>query len=116
MSEENIKKVFSKNLNYYLTANDKTQKDLFQFMNVSSATASDWCNGKKLPRMDKIQSISNWFGIDNSDLLEEKEQTDPNQFYREKRLLNSFRLLSGEMQDRYLDLIESNVKESQLKP
>ncbi len=73
MSEEDFKKVFSKNLVHYLDKNEKTQADLYKYMGVSSAVVSDWCNGKKLPRMDKIQSICNWLGIEKSDLLEEKK-------------------------------------------
>ena len=73
MSEEEYKIIFSRNLLYYLELDGKTQADLCKHMNVSSATASDWCNGKKMPRMDKIQSICNWLRIEKSDLLEDKE-------------------------------------------
>lgn len=69
---EDIKAIFSKNLSNQLYAHSKTQADICKHMNVSSATASDWCNGKKLPRLDKIQSLCNWFGIEKSDLLEDK--------------------------------------------
>ena len=72
MSEEEIKKLFSQNLNFYLSLNGKVQKDLVNYMHVSSSTASNWCTGQKLPRMDKIQSIANWLGIEKSDLLENK--------------------------------------------
>lgn len=50
----------------------KTQKDLIDFIHVSSSTVSNWCTGQKLPRMDKIQAIANWLGINTSDLIEEK--------------------------------------------
>lgn len=73
MSVEDYKKIFSENLTYYLKLKGKTQADLYRYMNVSSATVSDWCNGKKLPRMDKIQSICNWLGLEKSDLLSEKD-------------------------------------------
>ena len=72
MSGEEIKKIFSKNLLYYLELDGKTQADLCKYMNVSSATVSDWCNGKKMPRMDKIQAICNWLRLEKSDLLEDK--------------------------------------------
>lgn len=72
MSEEEYKRTFSKNLLYYLELDGKTQADLCKHMNVSSATVSDWCNGKKMPRMDKIQSICNWLRIEKSDLIEDK--------------------------------------------
>lgn len=77
MSEEEIKKIFSNNLARILEENKKTQRDLVDFIGVSSSTVSDWCNGKKLPRMDKVQSIANWLGIKNSDLLENKKETKP---------------------------------------
>lgn len=69
---EDIKTIFSKNLSNQLYAHNRTQADICKRLGVSSATASDWCNGKKLPRLDKIQSLCNWFGIEKSDLLEEK--------------------------------------------
>lgn len=74
MSEEQYKKIFAKNLTSYLEANDKTQADLYKYLGVSSATVSDWCNGKKMPRMDKIQSICNWLNIEKSDLLEDHSE------------------------------------------
>lgn len=73
MSEEEIRKIFSRNLTSYLELNNMTQKDLVNFIGVSSSTVSNWCTGQKLPRMDKIQTIANWLGIENSDLLEDKK-------------------------------------------
>ena len=73
MSEDEYKITFSNNLRYYLELNEKTQADLCEYMNVSSATVSDWCNGKKMPRMDKIQTMCNWLRIEKSDLLEDKK-------------------------------------------
>lgn len=72
MSEDEYKIIFSNNLRYYLELSGKTQADLCEYMNVSSAAVSDWCNGKKMPRMDKIQAICNWLRIEKSDLLEDK--------------------------------------------
>lgn len=70
--EDKVKKIFSKNLTEQLYAHGKSQKDLVDFINVSSSTASNWCTGLKLPRMDKIQAIAGWLGINTSDLIEEK--------------------------------------------
>ncbi len=73
MSEDEIRKVFSKNLTRLLEERNKTQKDLVDFINVSSSTVSNWCTGQKLPRMDKVQLISAWLGVQSSDLLENKK-------------------------------------------
>ena len=68
MNEE-LKAQFSLNLRRYLEADGKTQADLARYMKVSTATASDWCNGKKVPRIDKVQTISAWLGIGAHDLI-----------------------------------------------
>lgn len=90
MSTEDYKKIFSENLTYYLKLNEKTQADLYRYMNVSSATVSDWCNGKKLPRMDKIQSICNWLGLEKSDLLTPKSPEHSNEYLRVTDLSNMY--------------------------
>lgn len=38
MSEETIKELFGKNLNFFLGLNNKTQKDLVDYMGVASST------------------------------------------------------------------------------
>jgi len=74
MSEEEIRKIFSRNLTNILVERNKSQRDLVNFIEVSSSTVSNWCTGQKLPRMDKVQIIANWLGVNNSDLLENKKQ------------------------------------------
>lgn len=76
--DEYLKEVFSKNLTRLLKEQDKTQADMKRYMGVSSSTASDWCSGKKIPRMDKIQSLCNWFGVELSGLLEPHEDVPTN--------------------------------------
>ena len=71
MSEKELKEIFSANLRRLLLEHDKSQADLRRYMGVSSATASDWCNGKKIPRADKLQSICTWLQCDMSELLGE---------------------------------------------
>lgn len=64
--------IFADNLNYFLSKNQKTQSDLAKYMHVSTATASDWCNAKKMPRVDKLKSIANYFHINLSDLVDDR--------------------------------------------
>lgn len=75
------KEIFAKNLRMYLDIKGKAQIDLAKKIGVSSSIASDWCNGNKMPRMDKVQSICNWLNIQKSDLLEEKEPNNGQQVY-----------------------------------
>ena len=71
MTEIDARKVFGRNLSEILYEKRISQKELMQHMKVSSATVSDWCSGKKMPRIDKLTSIANFLNVKMSDLVEE---------------------------------------------
>ena len=71
-----IRNIFARNLCYYLEKRACSQATLSKHLNVSSAAVSMWCNGKKIPRMDKIESICNLLNIQKSDLLEDKPENE----------------------------------------
>lgn len=75
MSEETYQKIFSKNLNYYMNLNGKTQTDLINDLGFNKSAVSTWCNGTRLPRMDKVEMLAQYFNINRSDLIEEKDTT-----------------------------------------
>ncbi len=66
-----IKEIFAKNLNYFMERTGTTQADICRVLGVSSATASDWCNGKKFPRTDSIQQLADLLGVRFSALTTE---------------------------------------------
>lgn len=70
MADEEIRKMFARNLNHYLEINGYNQADLARHMKVSTATTAKWCTGQTMPRIDKIQSICNWLGVDKATLLD----------------------------------------------
>lgn len=75
MADDEYKKIFSKNLKHYMNLNNKNQMDLINDLSLSSSTVSNWCTGLKLPRMDKVQMLADYFGILKSDLLENKSSS-----------------------------------------
>lgn len=70
MADEELRMLFASRLRKYLQANGFNQADLARHMHVSTATTAKWCTGQTMPRIDKVQSICNWLGIQKSDLLE----------------------------------------------
>lgn len=70
MADEELRRQFSKRLTYYLSLNGYNQADMARRMGVSTATAAKWCTGQSIPRIDKIQSLCNWLGIEKSQLLD----------------------------------------------
>jgi transcriptional regulator with XRE-family HTH domain len=69
------KEVFAKNLKKYMELNRKSRREVCAALGYSYFTFSDWVNGKKMPRMDKVEQLANYFGILKSDLIEEKKET-----------------------------------------
>ena len=80
MSNIGNKETFSKNLKNYMEKKNITQKEMAEIVGVATSTFNDWMKAKKYPRIDKIETMANYFGILKSDLIEEKvtEQTQKN--------------------------------------
>ena len=72
MTEEEQKKIFSKNLNYFIANSGKQQKEVASDLGISPTTVNTWCVGKIMPRMGKVQAIADYFGIGKSDLIDDK--------------------------------------------
>ena len=56
------KRTFATNLKKYMALGDKSRKDLANDLGISYYTVTDWVNGKKYPRMDKVEKIADYFG------------------------------------------------------
>ncbi len=78
MPEKEFNEVFSRRLRYYLEKNNMTQKDLANALGVGQTAVSDWINGRKSPRMSKVDAMCDLFGCTRSDLVEDKK---PDQEY-----------------------------------
>lgn len=72
MSKEWSKVIFAKNLRRHMELAGKNQKEIAEAVGVTAPTFNEWINGKKFPRIDKIQKLADYFGILKSDLIEEK--------------------------------------------
>ncbi len=89
MSDYETKKIFSKNLSRLLSAHNITQAELANILNVSPASISGWCTGDKMPRMNKIEKIAQYFEVQKSDLIEDhsdRQVQEDEQYRRLKEL------------------------------
>ena len=66
------KEILSKNLKYYIERSGKDRRELAETWGFPYSTVTDWINGKKYPRIDRIEIMADYFGILKSDLIEEK--------------------------------------------
>ena len=114
MSNIGNKKVFSKNLSFYIERKSITQKEVADAIGVSPSTLNEWVTAKKYPRIDKIEKLSNYFGIEKSDLIEDKakrkETTTDTLTDGEKQLLSLFRQIPDDMKDVVIEMIRVSLK------
>ena len=66
------KAILSKNLKHYIEKSGKDRRGLAEEWGFPYSTVTDWINGKKYPRIDRIEIMADYFGILKSDLIEEK--------------------------------------------
>ena len=76
MEDFGNKEVFAKNLRYYMEIKDKSRTEIALALKVPYPTVASWCNGLFFPRIDKIEMLANYLGIQKSDLVEDKEKTN----------------------------------------
>ena len=73
MSDLGNKEVFAKNLHYYMDMYNIDRNNICKILEIPYTTLSDWLNAKKYPRIDSIELLANYFNIQKSDLIENKE-------------------------------------------
>ncbi len=76
INESVIRKTFQKNLVRLFDETGKLKKDLADYVGVSANTVTSWCAGQKVPRMDKLDMICNFFRVERSELLQPHEEAD----------------------------------------
>ena len=76
------REVFAANLRALMGKTGKSRKDVSESIGVSYFTFSDWCNGKKYPRIEKIEALAQYFDVSVSELV---GKTNTNQQFAPNR-------------------------------
>ncbi|HJB78430.1 MAG TPA: LexA family transcriptional regulator [Candidatus Nosocomiicoccus stercorigallinarum] len=72
------KEIMAKNINKYMKQSNMSRKDLSEKLKVGYTTVTDWVNAVTYPRIDKIEMLSNLWGIEKSDLIEDNSNINEN--------------------------------------
>lgn len=110
MSAIGNKEIFARNLSRYLQKSGRSQREMADIVGVSSSTFNEWMRAKKYPRIDKIEFMANFFGINKSDLIENNEEnnnspSEENLTEGERDLLTLFRQIPEDQQPVVLAMI-----------
>ena len=104
MPIEDIKLKFAQNLKNIMQKRNKTQSDLVKDLSFRQATVSDWLNGKKYPRMDKVEKLANYLGVSINELLmqsvSEPPITEIQLTDQEKSMIKKYRQLNTDGKNR----------------
>ena len=79
MSATGNKEILSRNLKRYIDSSGKDRRQLADIWGYPYSTVSEWVNGKKYPRIDRIEKIADYFGITMADLIEDRSADDAEQ-------------------------------------
>lgn len=104
MPIEDIKLKFAQNLKNIMQKRNKTQSDLVKDLSFRQATVSDWLNGKKYPRMDKVEKLANYLGVSINELLMQSISEPPipeiQLTDQEKSMIKKYRQLNADGKSR----------------
>ena len=67
------KKVLADNLTYYIEKKGVMQKDVAKAIKIANSSVTDWVKGRSYPRMDKLQMLAEYFGVEILDLIEPRK-------------------------------------------
>ncbi len=65
------KQIMSENIKRHLAQKRLNVKEFSEIMEFKYTTVLDWVNAKTYPRIDKIELMARYFGVEKSDLVEE---------------------------------------------
>ena len=93
------REIFKKNLVDLMALTKVKQIDIARYAEVSYQTVSAWVRGRGYPRAEAMEKLCRFFGVKQSILTEERNSDED----KENILVDSFRSLSEEGQDKLLE-------------
>lgn len=103
------KEVFSRNLLRLIKMSGKTQVEVAKYVKVSQGTISDWTKGRSYPRMDKLQLLSELFGVQKSDLVEDVNVPKDTVSKEDQEVLDLFHQVRKEKRELVLSMIRAVI-------
>lgn len=98
------KAVMSANIKRYMAEKGVNAKELSKTLDVPYTTVLSWIKAEYYPRIDKIEKMSDYFGILKSDLIEDKTKQPTQSELSDKK--RDFIKRVEKMSDAQLDRLE----------
>lgn len=110
----------AKNINYFMALNKISRTNLAKRLNVTESAVGYWCTGKKIPRMDKIDSMCKIFNVNRQQIVSDNICTIPVNQARivpedEQRLADMFAKMNTEGKSKLIERAEELIKMGYVK-
>ncbi|QLL75794.1 helix-turn-helix domain-containing protein [Limosilactobacillus reuteri] len=76
MSDLGNKDVMAQNIKRLMDQRGITRRKMASDLDISYTTLSMWLQANSYPRIDKIEKMANYFGVQKSELVEAKHNTN----------------------------------------
>jgi repressor LexA len=103
------KEIFSRNLKRYIDKSGRTQKEIAEEIGVGQSTFSDWVKGRIYPRMDKVEKLANYFGIQKSDLVEDINIGKETVSNKEQQVLDLFHKIPDGSKELAIKMLQAMI-------
>lgn len=97
------KEIMSVNIKRHLNNKGLNVKEFAEIMNFKYTTVLDWVNAKTYPRIDKIELMARYFGVDKSDLVEE--------YIESTSTLSEINRISSQLEEPRQEVVLNTAKE-----
>lgn len=84
------KQIMAERIKEKLNQNGMTAKEFSEKLGFKYTTVLDWIHAKTYPRIDKIEKMANFFGVDKADLIEphrDPKEDDEKPLTRNQKLI-----------------------------
>lgn len=102
------KEVMASNIRRHIEKLGLNVKDFSREIGVSYSTVRDWANAVTYPRIDKIEMMANYFGVNKSDLVEIKAEASTLD-----KITTAASKLEEERQEKVLGYCEDQLSEQE---
>lgn len=72
MNDDKSKEIMARNIKRYMDSKGVSNQKICDDLGFKYTTFMDWIKGVTYPRIGKIEAMANYFGVQKSDLIEEK--------------------------------------------
>ena len=100
MSTQESKEIMAQNIKRYMERKGVTKQQVCDALGFKYTTFVDWINAVTYPRIGKVEAMANYFGVQKSDLIEEKKPSAD----------NSEELLNNEIIERLITLTPAELE------